>query len=102
AEASIRDFHVTGVQTCALPICGGRPSRALAVTMMIVSPLVALLWRYFGLHEHIYEGMPGILTGLLVYSVGARLGSAPADENAARSEERRVGEKGVGRMVRAH
>src|SRR5690606_40786552 len=20
----IRDFHVTGVQTCALPICGGR------------------------------------------------------------------------------
>jgi len=62
---------------------GGRPSQALAVTMMILSPLVALLWRYFGLHEHIYEGMPGILTGLLVYYVGARLGSAPADENAA-------------------
>src|SRR5690606_40226253 len=24
AEDGIRDFHVTGVQTCALPICGGR------------------------------------------------------------------------------
>src|SRR5690606_40626361 len=23
AEDGIRDFHVTGVQTCALPICGG-------------------------------------------------------------------------------
>src|SRR5690606_40511167 len=31
AEDGIRDFHVTGVQTCALPICGagetGRPGR---------------------------------------------------------------------------
>src|SRR5690606_40560340 len=31
AEDGIRDFHVTGVQTCALPICGRRsaqPGRA--------------------------------------------------------------------------
>src|SRR5690606_40371025 len=26
AEDGIRDFHVTGVQTCALPISGGRPA----------------------------------------------------------------------------
>src|SRR5437870_10391091 len=26
AEDGIRDGHVTGVQTCALPICFGRPS----------------------------------------------------------------------------
>src|SRR6266511_2515956 len=25
AEDGIRDFHVTGVQTCALPICSKRP-----------------------------------------------------------------------------
>src|SRR5690606_41091706 len=25
AEDGIRDFHVTGVQTCALPICTARP-----------------------------------------------------------------------------
>src|SRR5690606_40353399 len=27
AEDGIRDFHVTGVQTCALPICGSRVVR---------------------------------------------------------------------------
>src|SRR5690606_40315314 len=27
AEDGIRDFHVTGVQTCALPICRGRQLR---------------------------------------------------------------------------
>src|SRR5690606_40963997 len=26
AEDGIRDFHVTGVQTCALPICSPRPA----------------------------------------------------------------------------
>src|SRR5690606_1138773 len=33
AEDGIRDFHVTGVQTCALPICtaGGPPSRHPAI-----------------------------------------------------------------------
>src|SRR5690606_39802500 len=25
AEDGIRDFHVTGVQTCALPICSSKP-----------------------------------------------------------------------------
>src|SRR5690606_40931508 len=29
AEDGIRDFHVTGVQTCALPIYGGWVSRAI-------------------------------------------------------------------------
>src|SRR5690606_40773890 len=29
AEDGIRDFHVTGVQTCALPICTFRSKRAL-------------------------------------------------------------------------
>src|SRR5207302_6304746 len=28
AEDGIRDFHVTGVQTCALPICNSSPARA--------------------------------------------------------------------------
>src|SRR2546430_7489416 len=30
AEDGIRDLTVTGVQTCALPICGGLPRRAPA------------------------------------------------------------------------
>src|SRR5690606_40826777 len=29
AEDGIRDFHVTGVQTCALPICGGYKTPSL-------------------------------------------------------------------------
>src|SRR6266511_4888246 len=31
AEDGIRDFHVTGVQTCALPICAHRAAEARAV-----------------------------------------------------------------------
>src|SRR5204862_5448616 len=30
AEDGIRDLYVTGVQTCALPICGGRAARGTA------------------------------------------------------------------------
>lgn len=52
--------------------CRGRPSQALALAMMIVGPLVALLWRWAGWHEHYYEGMPGMLAGLLVYAIGSR------------------------------
>src|SRR5690606_39506395 len=33
AEDGIRDFHVTGVQTCALPIC--RPWRPFAKTVFL-------------------------------------------------------------------
>src|SRR5256885_5139122 len=31
AEDGIRDYKVTGVQTCALPICAGAPARAAQV-----------------------------------------------------------------------
>src|SRR5437870_12985341 len=36
AEDGIRDGHVTGVQTCALPICPGRDTRSVR------SPIVKL------------------------------------------------------------
>jgi sodium/proline symporter len=29
--------------------------------------LIALLWRYMGWHSWMYEGMPGILGGILIY-----------------------------------
>ncbi|MEO1405780.1 MAG: sodium/proline symporter [Pseudomonadota bacterium] len=35
-----------------------------AILVMLSAVCVALLWRYFGLHNGIYEGLPGILTGL--------------------------------------
>src|SRR5690606_40254330 len=41
AEDGIRVFHVTGVQTCALPICAGRGGRggsALARHVVLAAP----------------------------------------------------------------
>src|SRR5690606_40728073 len=80
AEDGIRFFHVTGVQTCALPIytvaSWGRTGAASKL------PRRAPLW---------------IGAGLLVVLVGAvalwALGTsgARAETNLARSEERRVG-----------
>lgn len=51
----------------------GRPSQPLALTMIATGPLVALAWRALGWHAHYYEGMPGMLAGLVVYGVGRRL-----------------------------
>src|SRR5256885_6229704 len=66
AEDGIRDYKVTGVQTCALPIC-----RALAVDVMD-------------------DGSEGGVCG--VHASQSR--SAPsACLGAARSEERRVGKE---------
>src|SRR5690606_6529439 len=42
AEDGIRDFHVTGVQTCALPICGQQQRVALA-RALVKKPAVLLL-----------------------------------------------------------
>src|SRR6266511_2500640 len=38
AEAGIRDFHVTGVQTCALPISTRFPDAAVKPRCMFVTP----------------------------------------------------------------
>src|SRR5690606_40664404 len=38
AEDGIRDFHVTGVQTCALPICS---TRAVAGAARLYGPFIA-------------------------------------------------------------
>src|SRR5690606_812406 len=40
AEAGIRYFHVTGVQTCALPISGSMPTAIPADSVGLVSPKV--------------------------------------------------------------
>src|SRR5690606_27097151 len=54
AEDGIRDFHVTGVQTCALPICGRPAQRAAdfyaATRTLGVARGVAAFQRY-GLHQ---------------------------------------------------
>jgi sodium/proline symporter len=45
------------------------PSQPLAITMMLVGILVYLFWYYMELGELVYEVLPAILSGLLVYFV---------------------------------
>lgn len=56
---------------------GGRPGEGLAIAMMVIGVGVALLWRNLGLHETIYEGMPGILAGLATFGLVRLLAPAP-------------------------
>ncbi len=48
---------------------GGKPTQGVALTMLAVGVAVAVLWRNSGMHEFFYEGMPGIVAGLVVYLV---------------------------------
>src|SRR5690349_23738264 len=74
AEDGIRDLYVTGVQTCALPICPA--SRRRSTSSRPVS------WKEFG-NRFTTTGSP---------SRGAT-GSATCPISARRSEERRVGKE---------
>lgn len=48
---------------------GGRVSERLAIAMMLTGLAAMLLWHYFELNSIIYEVVPGILGGLLLYIV---------------------------------
>lgn len=50
-------------------VAGGRPREGEAIAMTVVGVAVALLWRYLGYHEVVYEGMPGMLAGIATYGV---------------------------------
>lgn len=51
-------------------VMGARPGQKLSIMMVLGGLLTALLWRGVGLHDFVYEGMPGILAGLLIYLAG--------------------------------
>jgi SSS family solute:Na+ symporter/sodium/proline symporter len=51
---------------------GRRLSEPAAVGVMVLGVAVALTWRSLGLHETVYEGLPGILAGLLAASLLSR------------------------------
>ena len=48
---------------------GGRPTQMAAIVMVMGGLMVAIGWRVFGAPEQIYEGMPGMIAGLLIYVV---------------------------------
>ena len=42
-----------------------KSSELVSIAGVILGLTVALVWRWVGWHESIYEGLPGILIGLL-------------------------------------
>lgn len=69
-----------------LVLClGQRPSEKLAMTMMIGGLITAGAWRWAGLADAVYEGMPGILVGLTIFLVGNRLSKETEPATQART-----------------
>src|SRR3989442_13481316 len=75
AEDGIRDADVTGVQTCALPICSRRMSALVAAVLVLLAS--AVLWNLF-----------------VRPAPRARSPATPESQVESRSEERRVGKEG--------
>src|SRR5690606_39588273 len=94
AEDGIRDFHVTGVQTCALPIYLGLPRMdGIEVTREVKArwPQVEILiFTIFDEEEKVLDAVKAGASGYLLKGM-------PAERITERSEERRVGkERGSG------
>src|SRR5690606_40197393 len=84
AEDGIRDFHVTGVQTCALPICAAR-AKAPTGRKRLSGRIVRGSRQ--GTREEPRPAGPPEKDGAPVSWAGGQ----------TRSEERRVGKEGGGR-----
>ncbi len=51
-----------------LVLCfGGRPTQNTSIIMVLSGLAIALLWRYCDLHNLVYEGVPGMLIGFMVF-----------------------------------
>src|SRR5207253_5373990 len=90
AEDGIRDGHVTGVQTCALPICHLDDLRAADLVVLVLHPDPEDgLGGLAGLDD-VIRGAPGLIDR----DGEANTDRAGAAGSAVRSEERRVGKEG--------
>src|SRR5690606_40619038 len=99
AEDGIRDFHVTGVQTCALPISrdSGRD-----LTPQQRDLMRTIMGQAFGDRAGGWQQGGGSGGG---FAGGGRSGGFPGEpsgrvtESADRSEERRVGKECISRWA---
>src|SRR5690606_40129028 len=92
AEDGIRDFHVTGVQTCALPIWAGRGAAGtqdafiqpieLFTILVALQPFLCGFWRN-SVQPRLDGGVLGVEVGQIRHKV----------LDYRRSEERRVGKE---------
>src|SRR5690606_39868152 len=89
AEDGIRDFHVTGVQTCALPISCG--SKTAAKPEM--PPPVVLVADVKQEDVPLTNEFVGSLEGLVNAAIQARVSGYLIEQHYKRSEERRVGKE---------
>src|SRR5690606_39290576 len=89
----IRDFHVTGVQTCALPISNTLP---VAIGALASAMLAAYVIAGGGMAADAVGGVlamavPSIAIAFIAVSVGRHFRRAHTLSARIRSEERRVG-----------
>jgi len=50
---------------------GKRPTEIHALLMIIGGAVVSAVWEHLGLSAHIYNALPGVLSGLALYFIGA-------------------------------
>jgi Na+/pantothenate symporter len=56
---------------------GRKPSEGLAISMMATGVATVLVWRYLGWDATVvYEVMPGMLSGLVLFAIGDKMGFA--------------------------
>lgn len=71
---------------------GRRPGLVLSLSAVLTGLVVALGWRFLGLHNAVYEGLPGILSGLLVLlPLTPRGDRVPAGESVTAAASRVAG-----------
>ncbi len=61
---------------------GMRPPQWVSMVAVIVGLSVAILWRYLGFHAQVFEGVPGVLSGLVVFGLAKVLYQRPEPSTA--------------------
>src|SRR5690606_39645795 len=93
------DFHVTGVQTCALPIfsdalsmtIANRVSILLLATFVVLALLTGMALPEIGMH--LLAGVAVLAVTFVLFALGGMGGGDAKLIAATRSEERRVGKE---------
>src|SRR5690606_40842383 len=102
AEDGIRDFHVTGVQTCALPISDGDLEALRLFSAVIGFGVVVCVWL---IGRKLFPDKPwlGLTAAAFIAFLPQRLAMMSGVNNdSLRSEERRVGKESRCREMLCH